>query len=425
MKVQIIHAKEFWFKSNEPATKIRELPVSLEEPIRNALVIFVSIEENDKALLDEIKKAFTSDVIKLIDSLKPGTIVLYPYAHLSDKLAPPSIAISIMKELESSMKSFPGDINVKIIRAPFGWYKEFYIYCYGHPVSELSRRYERSDMRNIPERECYPLRKIIESLNLKPVFKEVYKRWGYFDKTGIFPVQLNALVARIQSLFNASLRIYSTHLCNINEILQEKMEPPGLITNANGNLLLFFSKSDLDIVSTGLFEKPVFISGNKLYVESEEIGVCTNSLCITYPVEIVLAKRVYIAIKESEFSENPPSLECWLSPVNIYIATATGGIEEVDYAGKIAAFLDTYSNLRIYLDERRVRLGRKLRDAGQLWSNYTIIIGKSDIGRETLAIRDRREGIQFSIGLSELETVLNKLIKPCRPGIGYIKKITS
>jgi hypothetical protein len=425
MKVQIIHAKEFWFKSHKPATKIREPRFSLEKPVQNALVVFMSIEKSDNDSLDEISEAFSGDLLKLVESLKPNTIVLYPYAHLSDNLAPPSLAISIMKKLEKNVITALHEKNVEIIRAPFGWYKEFYIHCYGHPVSELSRRYGEPGKRNTVEKDCYSLKKTIESFKLKPVFRDVFIRWGYLDRSGVFTAQLNTLIARIQSIFNMSLRITATQLCRLNEIIRhEKIEPPALIVNTDGYHILALSENDLDKFFTKTFDEPYSKNNGKLYLKDEEIGICANSLCITYPLEIILAKRVYIAIKESESSNNPPTLECWLSPVNIYIATATGSLEEKNYAEKIVSISKDFDNLRVYIDNRKVRLGRKLRDAGQLWSNYTIIVGKNDIERKTLTIRDRREGIQFSVRIDDLETKLEDLMKNCKSGISFIRIIT-
>ncbi|MCE4605883.1 MAG: hypothetical protein F7B59_00925 [Desulfurococcales archaeon] len=423
MKVQIIHAKEFWFKSNKPATKIREPLLSIDEPLYNALVLFISIERNDKELIEEIKKSFLSDINKLVESLKPGTIVLYPYAHLSDELAPPSTAVSLMRELEVLVKETLRGKEIKMIRAPFGWYKEFYIHCYGHPLSELSRRYGGVSERRIPGRECYSLQKIIDSFDLKPVFKDVYRRWGYLDKTGVYLVQLNALTAKIQSLFGDRLKMVVTHSCDLNEILEEKIEPPALVVDANRRQLLFSNK-DLNRVSTNLFEKPISINGDKLYLDNEVIGICKNSLCITHPLETVLAKRIYLAIKESMSTDKPPVLECWISPVNVYLATATSNVEEAVYSEKIASTLGKYNNVRIYIDVRRVRLGKKLRDAGQLWSNYVMIIGRNDLEKKTLTIRDRKEGIQFSVSLHELEAKLNELTDTCSSSLGFIEKIT-
>ncbi|RLG76172.1 MAG: hypothetical protein DRO12_04645 [Thermoprotei archaeon] len=71
----------------------------------------------------------------MLNTIKASGVVLYPYAHLSPNLAPPETAISILKMFEKNLK----DLGISVSRAPFGWYKEFKLECYGHPLAELSR----------------------------------------------------------------------------------------------------------------------------------------------------------------------------------------------------------------------------------------------------------------------------------------------
>ena len=61
-------------------------------------------------------------------------IVLYPYAHLSSNLASPEIAVKVLDESEKKLKK-----DFKVLKAPFGYYKEFELKVKGHPLSELSR----------------------------------------------------------------------------------------------------------------------------------------------------------------------------------------------------------------------------------------------------------------------------------------------
>ncbi|KXB04615.1 hypothetical protein AKJ48_02025, partial [candidate division MSBL1 archaeon SCGC-AAA261O19] len=67
--------------------------------------------------------------------VKSKNIAIFPFAHLSGKLASPDFAISILGELESRVRK----ADYEVIRAPFGWYKEFEFRSKGHPLSALSR----------------------------------------------------------------------------------------------------------------------------------------------------------------------------------------------------------------------------------------------------------------------------------------------
>jgi len=139
-----IHAEEFCFKALQKAIDDAE-EVSEERrgaSFRNALVIFVTVEEGDDKGLDKISNEFLEDVKELLPKLKADVVVLYPYAHLSPNLAPPHVALKVLKHLEKILK----DNGINVYRAPFGWYKSFMIKCYGHPLSELSREFKPGEL---------------------------------------------------------------------------------------------------------------------------------------------------------------------------------------------------------------------------------------------------------------------------------------
>lgn len=140
MRTLNIHAEEFHFRVVQKALSEAEEVSDLkrEASFKNALVIFISVEEGDYKGKDKIIKEFVNDVKDLVTKIKADAVVLYPYAHLSPKLAPPSVALTIIKELEQNLKSE----GLNVFRAPFGWYKSFSIKCYGHPLSELSREFK-------------------------------------------------------------------------------------------------------------------------------------------------------------------------------------------------------------------------------------------------------------------------------------------
>jgi len=66
-------------------------------------------------------------------------LLLYPYAHLSSKLAAPTTALSVLKEMES----LGSDLDIS--RAPFGWTKSYKIQVKGHPLAENSKVITKDD----------------------------------------------------------------------------------------------------------------------------------------------------------------------------------------------------------------------------------------------------------------------------------------
>src|ERR671915_191440 len=112
-----------------PKSKIR---------LEDLVVVFVAVEYRDD---ESIAKMAVDEIKKYLDMVKSTRLLIYPYAHLSSDLAPPTVAINIIKSLESFAK---GTIN-QVYRAPFGWTKSFNIKVKGHPLAENSKKISRHE----------------------------------------------------------------------------------------------------------------------------------------------------------------------------------------------------------------------------------------------------------------------------------------
>lgn len=135
MKIITLHCDYIKFKALKKAiSKAEELKIKSEISVKEPLVVLIAVEIGDshkevKELVEAIKK-IAADV-------KAKNIVLYPYAHLSSKLAPPDAALEYIVETEQILSKE----GYKITRAPFGYYKEFELKVKGHPLSELSKEF--------------------------------------------------------------------------------------------------------------------------------------------------------------------------------------------------------------------------------------------------------------------------------------------
>ena len=135
MKILTLHVDYINFKPLKKAIKnIADLQESekKEKKVKESLVILTAVEKGD-TVNDSVKK-LVENVEDIAKQVKAKSIVLYPYAHLSSNLASPEIAENILKEVEKELKK-----NFSVVRAPFGYYKEFELKVKGHPLSELSR----------------------------------------------------------------------------------------------------------------------------------------------------------------------------------------------------------------------------------------------------------------------------------------------
>ena len=135
MKILCLHVDYINFKPLKKALKdVKELGEKEKQlqKVGESLVVLASVEKNDTANATAVKLA--ENVEDIAGQVKAKTIVLYPYAHLSRNLGSPATAEEILGEAEKELKK-----KFKVIRAPFGYYKEFELKVKGHPLSELSR----------------------------------------------------------------------------------------------------------------------------------------------------------------------------------------------------------------------------------------------------------------------------------------------
>ena len=98
--------------------------------LEEVVVTFIAVEEGDdktvaKKAMDQIKESMNKMGCK--------KLLLYPYAHLSSKLASPSSALHVLNEMENLAS------DLEVSRAPFGWTKSYKLDVKGHPLAESSK----------------------------------------------------------------------------------------------------------------------------------------------------------------------------------------------------------------------------------------------------------------------------------------------
>ncbi|HYX72028.1 MAG TPA: threonyl-tRNA synthetase editing domain-containing protein, partial [Nitrososphaera sp.] len=145
-----------------PRSKIR---------LEDLVVAFVAVENRDD---ESVAKMAVDEIKKYLDTVKSSRLLVYPYAHLSSDLAPPPLAIDMIKSVESFAK---GSIK-QVYRAPFGWTKAFNIKVKGHPMAENSKEISKQEEHN----DSDPLHRERESSALKD--EEKLQTFWYVMQTG-------------------------------------------------------------------------------------------------------------------------------------------------------------------------------------------------------------------------------------------------
>jgi threonyl-tRNA synthetase len=141
MKIITLHCDYIRFKPLKKAIqKADELGSKEGVEVREPLVVLIAVEEGDSEV--QVRELVKS-VEKTAGEVKAKNIVLYPYAHLSSNLAKSEKAKEYLERVGSAVSK-----RFKVVRAPFGYYKEFELKVKGHPLSELSKEF-----RNLVEGE--------------------------------------------------------------------------------------------------------------------------------------------------------------------------------------------------------------------------------------------------------------------------------
>ncbi len=98
--------------------------------LEEVVVAFVAVEESDNS---DVAKRAIGEISESMKKVGCTKLLLYPYAHLDSKLASPTTALLLLKEMESNA---PG---LEVHRAPFGWTKSYKLQVKGHPLAENSK----------------------------------------------------------------------------------------------------------------------------------------------------------------------------------------------------------------------------------------------------------------------------------------------
>ena len=134
MKILQLHVDYVEYEPIQPEAKIYEEVERKRYRVEDALLLLTCVEEDDDP---SIAQRVVDDAAEFMEKLKVGRLVIYPYAHLSVKLASPSKAIDVLKKIGEVAERR----GIEVHRAPFGWNKRLIIAVKGHPLAEQLRSY--------------------------------------------------------------------------------------------------------------------------------------------------------------------------------------------------------------------------------------------------------------------------------------------
>jgi len=130
VRILQLHCSSIEYTPTKKEIKSAEEITPETKNLKEVVVTFIAVEEGDDKTV--AKKAVT-EIKESMNKIGCKKLLLYPYAHLSSKLASPNSALSVLKEMEL----LASDLDVS--RAPFGWTKTYKLEVKGHPLAENSK----------------------------------------------------------------------------------------------------------------------------------------------------------------------------------------------------------------------------------------------------------------------------------------------
>jgi len=137
VRILQLHCDSIEYTPTKKEIKNAEDDVSTETiKLEELVVAFVAVEKGDDS---SVAQDAISQIKNSMEKIGCKKLLLYPYAHLSSNLASPSLALSLLKEMES----YSGSLEVS--HSPFGWTKSYKVQVKGHPLAESSKTITKNE----------------------------------------------------------------------------------------------------------------------------------------------------------------------------------------------------------------------------------------------------------------------------------------
>ena len=113
--------------ANRPFTVAPESVVEREQSCADCVACFITVEKHDDP--ESVAPKIAEEIKSMADNVGRKSAVVFPFAHLSNNLAPSAQGLKTLQLVEECLKKQ----NFTVIRGHFGSHKELLIDVYGHP----------------------------------------------------------------------------------------------------------------------------------------------------------------------------------------------------------------------------------------------------------------------------------------------------
>jgi len=137
MRAVLFHCRNYLVKleriANRPVDIRPEEVKYKEQSCKDCVVALITVEDKDDPEI--VAEKLSKEIIIMAKNVGQNSIVLLPFAHLSNNLADTKKAIKTLGIIEKYLKDY------NVLRAHFGSHKELLLDIYGHPGNARYREY--------------------------------------------------------------------------------------------------------------------------------------------------------------------------------------------------------------------------------------------------------------------------------------------
>jgi len=392
-----IHAKRFGYRVGEKAVESAEEIRRESGEAENALVAFITVERGDGEREAEEAGREICDHARRVGA---SAIVIYPYAHLSSSLESPERSKELLEKVESEASS----CGMRVLRAPFGWYKEFSLDSFGHPMAELSRSFGGRE----PSLSAKLSKKLQERL-----FREYLPRFGLRVEERGFSIEEPWRSILFQSL-------------NLQRMFCLREDPEDFAASCSdgGLIALTFKPGGEKLYDAAL---PALNPPSAEFFEVMRLSSCGDSICAEHEAEKIplffeRGGRKFILVSSFVISmiadrlialdlekPSPPVLPIWYSPYQAAVLKV--GDASASYVREVADEIREAGLTRVYVDDSPRKLGEKLREWGMKWTPFIFIVGGKEEAAGNVVLRVRKSGIQLPVKKEDVAKKVRELLE--------------
>ncbi|HVP24061.1 MAG TPA: threonine--tRNA ligase [Conexivisphaerales archaeon] len=146
MKVLLNHVDYIEYEPVAKEISSAEEADKSKRRLEELVVAFTAVESGDD---EAVAQRAVAEIKASLDRLGVKRLLLYPYAHLSQDLAPPQRALQVLKAMEAEASA----VGLETHRAPFGWNKAFELRVKGHPLAEQSKVFVAAGQPSAPAKQ--------------------------------------------------------------------------------------------------------------------------------------------------------------------------------------------------------------------------------------------------------------------------------